>query len=54
MQVQCGLACYAEQAGEAIHVKMKPVIQWHKCKIGHKEHGLRQQWAVVEFSSNNI
>ena len=54
MQVQCGLACYAEQAGEAIHAKMKPIFQQHKRKIGHKEHGPRQQRAVVEFSSNNI
>ena len=54
IQVQCGLARYAEQAGEAIHVKVKPVIQHNKWKISHKNHAVRQQRAIVEFSSNNI
>ena len=53
-QFQCGLDCYAKQSGESIHARMKPVLQWHKRKPGHKEHGERQQRAVVEFSSNNI
>ena len=51
---QCGLGCYAEQTGESIHAKIKPVLNRHKRKPGHKEHGTRQQRAVVEFSSNNI
>ena len=51
---QCGLGSYAEQTGESIHAKMKPVLQRHKRKPSHKEHGTRQQRAVVEFSSNNI
>ena len=54
LQFQCGLARYAEQAGESIHARMKPVLQNHKRKPGHKDHGERQQRAIVEFSSNNI
>ena len=53
LQFQCGLARYAEQVGESIHAKMKPVLLRHKRKAGHKDHGNRQQRAVVEFSSNN-
>ena len=53
MQYQCGMARYAEQVGESIHARMKPVLQRHKRKAGHKEHAARQQRAVVEFSSNN-
>jgi hypothetical protein len=50
----CGLARYAEQAGESIHFQMLPVISHHRRKPCHPEHGKRQQSAVVEFSSNNL
>ena len=52
--VQCGLAPYAEQAGESVHHMMKPAIQHHGRKKCHPQHGLRQQNAIVEFSSNNM
>ena len=51
---QCGMARFAEQTGESIHAKMKPVLGRHKRKPGHKEHAIRQKNAVVEFSSNNV
>ena len=54
VQFECGLAPYAEETGESIHARMKPVLQRHKRKPGHKEHGRRQQQAVVKFYSNNI
>ena len=54
IQVQCGMARFAEQTGESIHARFKPVLRNHKRKAGHPEHGTRQQKAVVEFSSNNI
>ena len=50
----CGLARYAEQAGESIHYQMKPVMSHHRRKACHPEHGQRQKNAVVEFSSNNL
>ena len=53
LQVQCGLAIYAEQAGESIHARLKPVLSRHKRKESHREHRVRQQKAIVEFSSMN-
>ena len=50
---QCGLARFAEQTGESVHHRMKPVLQNHGRKDCHPEHGRRQKNAVVEFSSNN-
>ena len=50
----CGLGMYAEQTGESIHHWMKPVLQHHRRKSCHPNHGPRQQSAIVESSSNNL
>ena len=48
---QCGLARFAEQAGEAIHAKFKPTWQWYKRNVNHSDHGNKLLCAVAEFSS---
>ena len=50
----CGLARYAEQAGEAIHCQLKPTLQAHRRKECHPLHGTKQQNAIAQFSANNI
>ena len=50
----CGLARYAEQAGESIHASLKPTLQAHRRKECHPEHGARQLKAVAQFSANNL
>ena len=50
---ECGMARFAEQTGEAVHARIKPIMGCHKRKINHPEHGARQQRGVVEFSSSN-
>ena len=47
------MGIYAEQAGESIHARLKPVISHHKRKESQRENGVRQQKAIVEFSSMN-
>ena len=50
----CGLARYAEQAGESIHVHLKPTLQAHRRKECHPQHGPRQQNAIAQYSANNL
>ena len=51
---QQGLALFAEQAGEAAHCKMKPVMKRHSRSEDHKDHGQRQLTAVTKFASRNL
>ena len=50
----CGLARYAEQAGESIHAHLKPTLQAHRRKECHPQHGPRQQNAIAQYSANNL
>ena len=50
----CGLARYAEQAGESIHCQLKPTLQAHKRKECHPMHGAKQQNAIAQHSANNL
>ena len=48
---KCGLAKFAEQAGEAIHCKFKPTWQRYKRHINHQDHGNKLLSAISDFSS---
>ena len=50
----CGLARFAEQAGESIHCNLKPTLLAHRRKECHPEHGARQQNAIAQHSANNL
>ena len=53
-QAGCGLARYAEQAGESIHCHLKPTLQHHRRKECHPQHGPKQQKAISQYTANNV
>ena len=51
LSVDCGLARFAEQTGEAIHAKFKPTWQCYKVKPDKANHGEKLCSAVSVFSA---
>ena len=49
-----GLAIYCEQAGEAVHCKMKKTKARYKRNVYHANHGKAQLNSVVNWSSWNL
>ena len=46
-----GKALFTKQTGEAAHHKMKPVLAKYCRSENHKDHGLTQLAAVINFTS---
>ena len=54
MKLGTGLAVYCEQAGEAVHHKMKKNKARYKRNIYHINHSRAQMGSVVNWSSWNL
>ena len=49
-----GLGNFAEQAGEAVHAKIKPTCKRYKVSIEHIKHGEEFKKAVVDFNTRRV